>query len=161
MRVPCHSTKTLSFLSFLSFFLFLLFFHGPLSCSLSHRFTEILVSSIYLLTTHIPEWLWEWWSLLSGKLRWTSISANKIQHCCHSMNAQSASKNRAAKENSRWRSWSSGQCSRCRYDRHRGRATNSLNDEEESREFDSRHSNRRLAALFFLSSYRSASTLLL
>lgn len=60
------------------------------------------------------------------------------------MNAQSASKNRAAKENSRLRSWSSGQCSRSRYDRHRGRATNSLHDEEESREFDSRRSNRRL-----------------
>lgn len=38
-------------------------------------------------------------------------------------------------------------------------ATNSLNDEEESREFDSRHSNRRLAAIFSLSKYRGGSTL--
>lgn len=51
----CPAIQRKHCLSSLFCLFFLLFFHGPLSCSLSYRFTEILVSSIYLLTTHIPE----------------------------------------------------------------------------------------------------------
>lgn len=86
------SWSTTLFTAFISFF---------------HRFTwNPRISQIYLLTTRIPEWLWEWWTLLSGKLRWTSISANRIQRVAvtrRCLRIEAASKNERDRERESWK----------------------------------------------------------